>query len=76
MVQDKEIQMYRYAYTVKAVELTIDKTTYAFEDGTCVYLFIRHDYKIRRFPIMMMGLEMDMEKIQLFYQNKQVRLLV
>lgn len=70
MVQDKEIQMYRYAYTVKAVELTIDKTTYAFEDGTCVYLFIRHDYKNRRFPIMMMGLEMDMEKIQLFYQNK------
>lgn len=65
------MDMFRYVYAVRNVEITLDKN-YVFEDGTCLYLIIRHDYLNRRFPIIQMGIEMDAEMIQAFYENKDV----
>lgn len=65
-----EITFYRYVYSIRNVELTINRDTYAYQDGSCAYLYIRHDYQNRILPIIQMGLEMDSDMIQLFYENE------
>lgn len=63
------MDMYRYVYAIRNVELTLDQN-YTFDDGTCLYMIMKHDYLNRRFPIFQIGLEMDADLIQLFYKNK------
>lgn len=69
-----EIPMYRYVYSVRNVEMTLDQN-YTFENGTVTYLIIRHDYLKRRFPIMQLGIEMDAEMIQKYYEHKDTALI-
>ena len=65
------IQIYRYVYTVRNMQMTIANQTYTFEDGTCVYCIIRHDFIHRRFPIIQIGIEMDSDLIETYFQNKE-----
>lgn len=69
------VTFYRYYYVVKNVEMSINGQSYFFQDGTCKYLYIRHDYLGRRFPIIQMGLEMDSDMIQEFYTYKDTAIL-
>lgn len=70
--QSGEVELYRFVYTVRNIELTLEDTSYTFEDGTCVYCIIRHDYLNRRFPIIQIGIEMDSDVIQAFFEKKEV----
>lgn len=67
----KEIQLYRYVYTVRNIELTLGMTNYTFRDGVCTYFIMTNDYLNRRFPVIQIGIEMDAEMIQLFFENKE-----
>ena len=66
----EEIEMYRYTYNVSGVELTLDNTNYVFEDGTCIYFMMHHDYLNRRFPIIELGIECDSDLIEEFFKYK------
>ena len=66
---------YRYYYAVQNVEMTLNGRSYYFQDGTCKYFYIRHDYINRRFPIIQMGLEMDSGMIQEFFTYKDTAMV-
>ena len=68
---NSEIEFYRYSYTVRNIEITLGRTRYVLQDGTCVYCSIRHNFLTRRFPIISIGLEADSDLIGDFFQNKE-----
>lgn len=68
---NEEIQYRQYSYTIRNIEFTINRTTYHLEDGTCIYMIMRHDFLGRRFPITDIGLEVDSTLIEHFFKYKE-----
>lgn len=63
------MQIYRYAYAIKNIVITADKNYYV-ADGSVPYLYIHHDYRTRRMPVVRMNIELDINTIAMIYKHK------
>lgn len=63
------MQIYRYSYSVKNIVITADKN-YQIADGSVSYLYIHHDYRARKMPVIRMNIELDINTIAVIYKHK------
>lgn len=61
--------IYKYRYSIRNIVITLDKN-YELMDGSISYLFIQHDYALRRLPVIRAHVELEIPLIALIYKLK------
>lgn len=68
--QQETIKFNRYRYKPIDVVLTAKQTEFAFRDGLVTYINYIVQYEDMRYPIIQIGIQMEMKEISLIYANK------
>ena len=66
----KIMNMYMYEYRISNLVITAGDE-FEIRDGSVVYMYIHHDYRARRMPIVHMKVELDIPTIRAIYANRE-----
>lgn len=69
MANIKPMIMYMYEYRILKLVITAGDE-FSVQDGSVVYMYIYHDYRARRMPIIQMKIELDTPTIRAIYKNR------